>query len=142
MKYELSAGGVVVKKVKTSYLILLLKDKNNNWTFPKGLIEENEVPQKAAIREIREETGIKKVTFIKQITPIRYYYKFDSKIINKTVLYFLFETKGSQKPVPQKEEGIQEVRWFDIKEVEKMIGYKKTNENIIKETLSILNIKN
>lgn len=55
MKKELSAGGVVVRKKGNAWQVLLLKDMNDNWTFPKGLIEKGENPPSAAKREIADE---------------------------------------------------------------------------------------
>jgi 8-oxo-dGTP diphosphatase len=53
-----SFGGVVVKDGK----VLLREPKNHFdgyvWTFPKGRPEPGEQPEQAALREVREETGV------------------------------------------------------------------------------------
>lgn len=138
MKYEISAGGVVIKKNNASWFLLLLMDKNDNWTFPKGLIEENESPEKTAAREITEETGIKNIKLHKKITPIQYYYKFEGELIKKTVHYFLFEAFGEEAIYPQTEEGIKEVAWFELEKARQIVGYKKTNKKILEETIRII----
>lgn len=51
------AGVIVVDETKKSILLVRSKYKNV-WGIPKGSIEENEVPFVAAIREVKEETGI------------------------------------------------------------------------------------
>jgi 8-oxo-dGTP pyrophosphatase MutT (NUDIX family) len=60
----LSAGIVPVlrrpDKKEALYLVLRVF---KYWDFPKGLVEKNEVPLTAAIRELEEETGIAKVNF-------------------------------------------------------------------------------
>ncbi|MBI5246987.1 MAG: NUDIX domain-containing protein [Elusimicrobia bacterium] len=54
---EYAAGGIVGKNGK----VLLVKVTNLQgevvWTFPKGHLEKNETPLKAALREVEEETG-------------------------------------------------------------------------------------
>lgn len=133
MRTEISAGGVVFKKEEDKIFLLLLKDQNDNWTFPKGLIESDEEAKDAAFREIGEETGVTQIEFFKELTPIQYWYKWEGDLIKKTVYYFLFEGKGEEEFKPQKEEGITEVRWFPPEEVWKTIGYPKTNRKILKE---------
>lgn len=133
MRIETSAGGVVFKKTGDKIHLLLLKDQNDNWTFPKGLIEFGEDPKEAAKREIGEETGVIKIEFFKELKPIQYWYKWEGDLIKKTVHYFLFEAKSEEEFKPQKEEGITEVRWFSPEEAWKIVGYPKTNKKILEE---------
>lgn len=51
---EQSAGGLVVRNRE----VLLIRDRYGRWTFPKGHLEEGETERQAALREVREETGI------------------------------------------------------------------------------------
>ena len=52
-----SAGVVVVRLTPTGWRYLLLR-VYRNWDFPKGLIEPDESPLAAALREVREETSL------------------------------------------------------------------------------------
>lgn len=54
------AGGIVVRQDGESPLYLLVTARRNDreWVLPKGHIEPNESPEQAAVREIREETGV------------------------------------------------------------------------------------
>ena len=54
MSARLSAGVVVVRNVKGSWLFLMLR-AYRNWDFPKGVVEAAEQPLAAAIREVQEE---------------------------------------------------------------------------------------
>lgn len=138
MKIEMSAGGVVYHKKGKGFEVLLLKDKNGNWTFPKGLIEDKEDKLGTARREISEEVGLKNTKFISDLPPIGYWYKWQQSLIKKTVYYFLFEAIGSEEPKPQAEEGIQEVKWFTPQKALAIIGYRKTNEPVLREVIEKL----
>lgn len=134
MKKEVSSGGVVVRKNK----ILIIRDMNGNWTFPKGIIEPNEDPADAAKREINEEVGLIGLKLLKKLTPIHYMYTRD-ELISKTVHYFLFLYDGKKAPKPQKEEGISDVAWVTLARARDIIGYAKTNTKILEEVQWILN---
>ena len=134
MKIEISSGGVVFKKNGQSFQVLLLKDKNNFWSFPKGLIEKGEDKLTAAKREIGEEVGIHGLEMVVELAPINYIYKWQEAIVKKTVYFFLFKYSGNEMPIPQLEEGITEVKWFDLNEAIKIVGYPKTNKAVLEET--------
>ena len=51
-----------MRKTDDDWHTLLLR-AYRNWDFPKGLCEEGESPQEAAIRETGEETGISSLAF-------------------------------------------------------------------------------
>jgi ADP-ribose pyrophosphatase len=55
---EHSAGGVVFKESKTGPLYLILISKRRIWEFPKGHLEPGEDTKMAALREVKEETGL------------------------------------------------------------------------------------
>ena len=64
MKLQFSAGGIVYKqqaksdKRKANTLILVSQhSQHHGWVFPKGLIDDKETKEEAALREVKEETG-------------------------------------------------------------------------------------
>ncbi len=58
----LSSGVVVVHRKDNHYQYLLLR-AYNYWDFPKGVVENNESPLEAAIREVKEETTLTDLQF-------------------------------------------------------------------------------
>ena len=62
MSFRLSAGVIVVRNLRDSWLFLMLR-AYRNWDFPKGLVEPGESPIDAAVREVREETTLDDISF-------------------------------------------------------------------------------
>lgn len=137
MIVETSAGGIILAKKDNQLFVLLLKDKGGQWTFPKGLVERGEEKEKAARREIAEEVGIKNLKLISSLTPIDYFYKFNSVLRKKSVYYFVFRGDINESSTPQLEEGISEVRWFPLMQAKEVIGYKKTNQKLLEEAIIV-----
>ena len=54
MKHEKSCGCIIIEDKK----VLLIKQTNGIWGFPKGHVEENETELQTAEREVKEETGL------------------------------------------------------------------------------------
>jgi 8-oxo-dGTP pyrophosphatase MutT (NUDIX family) len=62
MDHKLSCGIVVVRETPDGWLTLLLRIFHH-WDFPKGMREPGEEPLQAALREVKEETGLEDLTF-------------------------------------------------------------------------------
>ncbi len=58
MKEEKLSCGVVLTREGSGGLVALMLRAWHHWDFPKGICEEGEEPLEAAVRELREETGI------------------------------------------------------------------------------------
>lgn len=130
MKTVLSAGGVIVCSVHHEWYVLVLKDMNDTWTFPKGMVENGETLATAAAREIQEEVGISGLTILQPLPPINYFYKRNGTV-KKTVHYYVFQSKICANPNVQKEEGIHEAKWVLIDDAIDMIGYRETNVKLL-----------
>lgn len=61
--YRLSCGVVIARPVSGQTRYLLLR-AFSYWDFPKGMVESGEDPLQAAIREVREETGLTELDFL------------------------------------------------------------------------------
>ena len=111
-----TAGGVVVRGKK----ILFIK-KNGRWEFPKGRLKKGANRKKTALREICEETGLKKkdLNIIKPLIPTHHHNKINSDIMVKETFWFLIQYSGDikKKLKPEKKEGITKCKWFTLDEL-------------------------
>lgn len=93
-------------------VFLILHQKGNYWSFPKGKAEENESFQESAIRELKEETGLSLVRFLqKEPLSERYHFQRERQKVNKTVLYYPAIVEG--KVVLQSEE-VRRGEWLTL----------------------------
>ncbi len=137
MKSEISAGGLILRKAKNGWEILRIRDRSGVWTFPKGKIEEGETLEETAVREISEEVGLHTLRFLGTLTPLHYIYTRNGQV-DKTVHYFVFEYIGTEEPIGQKEEGIQEPTWVLLQDAHLDIGYPDSNSPLLEETKRIV----
>ncbi|MBT4121851.1 transcription antitermination factor NusB [bacterium] len=137
---EYSAGGVVYRKEGDDYKFVMIYDAYDKWTFPKGHIEENEDQEKAAVREVSEEVGVKKLDNKGYLGSIDIKVNEPNKrAVPKTVHYYLFETTDIDLKIPD-EPGVQDVKWLDMEQLLETIGYENTKEIFVK-ALEILKLK-
>jgi ADP-ribose pyrophosphatase YjhB (NUDIX family) len=108
---EIEAGGGLVKNEKNEYLFIY---RRGSWDLPKGKIESNETKREATLREITEETGVKKMLIIEKLMITRHTYRSNvGKRIIKKSHWYLIETK-KQALVPQLDEDIERVEWMTL----------------------------
>lgn len=91
-----SFGIVPLTKAKGYWEVFLIQHKHGRyWGFPKGHKEKDETPQAAALRELKEETNLELIKFLKQ-EPLMEQYNFilDGRRIFKSVYYFIAEVNG------------------------------------------------
>ena len=102
------ASGGLVRNEKNEFLFIF---RRGNWDLPKGKLEKNESRREGAIREVIEETGIKKVKIIDKIGVTYHIFKNKKgkESIKKSHWYLMRSEK--QKLVPQLEEDIEIAEW-------------------------------
>ncbi len=101
MKYERSAGIIVFKPEfsddNKKFVYLLLHYASGHWDFPKGKLEPGETDLQAAIRELKEETGLEATVIEDFYQPINYMFKDkDGQLISKEVTFFIGIAKSDQ----------------------------------------------
>ena len=124
---ETSAGGVVYRLEDGAPLFLLIRDSYANWGFPKGHLEAGERADEAALREVREETGLADLELRGTIDTIDWYFRFRGRLIHKACHFFLMETTQSET-APQSAEGITACQWIGYDEARDAISYANARE--------------
>ena len=123
----IKAAGGLIKNNEGKYLFIY---RNNVWDLPKGKIDKFETKRHAAIREVREECGIKGVTVTKKLPPSYHIYSINNKFVIKKTFWYEMYYDRKEKPVPQIEENITEIKWFAKDEIKEALKntYKLINE--------------
>ena len=116
-EYENSCGAIVFNE--NTEKILLVKMHNGNWGFPKGHIENNEIKEETAIREVHEETNVN----IKIIPNFEREIKYipNEKTIKKVTI-FAGITQDEDVKIDTFE--IEAFQWCTYEEALKLVTYK------------------
>lgn len=132
LKTQVSSGGVIFRRYDGNIEVAMVAVKGGNvWCLPKGLIDKGEVPEKTAIREVAEETGLKG-RIIEKLGEITYWYYIKEENIKcrKTVHFFLMEYEGGD--VSNHDWEVDDASWFLIDEALKKASYRGEKEIIEK----------
>lgn len=108
MSNEISAGIIIYQRTKDGVKYLLLYQKNRYWNFPKGKLEKGEPGFRAAIREVKEETGIhyKDLLFRDYFKAYnRFMFMREGKRVSKLVMFYLAEAATPHIQVSDEHDG-------------------------------------
>lgn len=152
---EISAGIIIYRKTREGIKFLLLYHGGGYWNFPKGKIENvllknidnkeqfgKETSFQAAIREVKEETGISR-SDLKFMGPFKVYEKFSfwrgrgekKTQVFKIVIFYLAETIQSRIKLSYEHSGYA---WFTFKEGNKILNNYKDSQRVLTEAYNFL----
>lgn len=141
MKREFSAGGIIFRKNQDQEVEILLinnaamKDPSKSyWGFPKGHIEGKESSEEAALREVKEETGLE-VKIIKKIGDSKYVFSHNGEKIFKMVIMFLMKVVGGELKFQEQE--LLGAEWFVSDIAMKKISF-GNDKTLLKKALEII----
>ena len=128
-KTEVSAGGVVYRRGTDGIDVILAARRTRRgdlaWGLAKGGIESGESPEEAAVREVREETGIEAMIET-SLGETRYFYVWEDVRIRKTVHFFLMRATGGDPS--DRDDEMEDVQWFALDRALKRAAYRGERE--------------
>lgn len=130
-----SAGGVVYRRGREGVEVVLCgRTSEGIWGLPKGTPDANESLEEAAVREVREETGLQ-VAIETKIGTIEYWFAREGVRYHKFVHYYLMVATGGS-PADHDWE-YDSVDWFPLAEACKTLSYANDVEVVRKATALI-----
>jgi len=94
--------------------------------LPKGHLDGDETPLEAAIREVREETGVE-ADPIEELGQIRYSYERKTGRVDKRVVFFLLRYRSGELAG---DDEIADVRWMELEEAARLLTYSGEREMV------------
>jgi 8-oxo-dGTP pyrophosphatase MutT (NUDIX family) len=125
VREQVSAGGVVFRRDNERVdVVIVAVGGNNRWQLPKGLVEKDEDPKLAAVREAREEGGIDSEV-VEHIETVEYWYagldKGERVRFHKRVYFYLLRYLSGDTSNHDWE--VNEARWVPIDDAASQLAF-------------------
>lgn len=122
---EFSAGGLVIRNLRGRPHLAVVRVRDDILALPKGHPERGESSQDAALREVREETGLD-ATPVEKLGNIRYWYARDGKRVLKVVSFFLFRYRSGR--LRDHDYEVEDALWIPLEEAPERLAYRSEKE--------------
>jgi 8-oxo-dGTP diphosphatase len=110
-----AAGGLVLR---SGNVLLVHRPKYDDWTFPKGKCEEGESDEDCALREVREETGLR-CELVEEAATTEYV---DSRGRSKRVRWWVMEPlEGTFTPTDE----VDDIQWASPADAAQLLSYSR-----------------
>jgi 8-oxo-dGTP pyrophosphatase MutT (NUDIX family) len=114
-KYKpIEAAGGVVRNEDGGILLIYRRGK---WDLPKGKLDDGEDLPTCAVREVQEETGIKRLVLGDLVSDTYHIYSQFGKDLVKHTAWYAMRGSKSETLQPQAKENILEARWIQPEEI-------------------------
>lgn len=121
MKIHHSAGGAVLARHDERLMVALIHTHGKTrYGLPKGTIDEGEIPEQTAVREVHEETGLS-AEILCHLDEIDYQFRARQILIHKYVDFYLMRYLGGEL-VPQLEE-VDDAVWIPIERAVALLAF-------------------
>jgi 8-oxo-dGTP diphosphatase len=118
-----AAGGIVARDVDDATEVAVVhRPRYDDWSFPKGKLDPGETFEDAALREVREETGLV-CKLGAELASARYE---DNKGRPKVVRYWLMQVVDDPGFEPNDE--VDELRWLSPDAARELLTYERDRE--------------
>ena len=124
------AAGGFVTNAKGKVLFIY---RNEKWDLPKGKVDKGESIERAAIREVEEETGVTNLTIDNFMRTTYHIFKRNGEYTLKVVHWFAMSTSFKGELKGQIEEGIMKVKWKGPKKAKKALEKSYFNIKVLFE---------
>ncbi len=115
---QVPAAGGLVRNTKGEYLVIY---RNGFWDMPKGKIDPGEDALTAARREVEEECGIGQLKIVELLDYTYHLFMQKSGMQLKIITWYLMTTTDENRPVPQREEGIEKAEFVSPEEFKNIL---------------------
>ena len=122
---EFSAGGIVIRNLRGRPHVAVVRLRDDILALPKGHPEKGESSQDAALREVREETGLD-ATPVEKLGDIRYWYARDGDRVLKVVSFFLLHYRSGR--LEDHDHEVEEALWIPLEEAPERLAYRSEKE--------------
>ena len=131
---QVSAGGVVFRSSDTNVDVAIVRIvPEQRWQLPKGIIDPGETVEQAALREVREESGIV-ADIVAPVEKIEYWFVADRDgsrtRIHKYVHFFAMRFVSGD--VADHDHEVDESRWVDVETALEMLEFKSERDVVSK----------
>ena len=128
-RFEHSAGGVVYRREGGRVEVALASRRTRRgglvWGLPKGAVEEDERPEDAAVREVKEETGLE-AGIRESLGDISYWFVWEGARVKKKVSFFLMDAVGGD--TAEHDHEMEEVLWFPLSSAPREATYRSEQQ--------------
>ncbi|WP_341253402.1 NUDIX hydrolase [Euzebya pacifica] len=121
-----AAGGVVWRRTDTVEVLLVHRPRYDDWSMPKGKLDDGESFEDAAVREVEEETGIR-AALGEALGEVRYV---DHKGRDKVVRWWAMEADRERNGdtdvtelQPMDPDEVDQLRWVSLADADALLTY-------------------